>query len=225
MLNLDAFFLSHTCEPVDIPEQEQVDAFLPPWEPEWKIDPRDPHTFGGLATADYYMELRYMMQGAMEEARVIIPEVAARFESSFGRHYSLVEPIMTDDAEVILITSGTATSTARIVIKDMRARGIPVGLLKLRVFRPFPFEEVQKYTSGARKVAVLDRNLCFGVGGIFCQEVKAALCSRAKRPEVFGYVAGLGGRDITPEVIEDIIDDTFKSEKPEKEIIWIGVKV
>lgn len=225
MLNLDAFFLSHTCEPVDIPDQEKVDEFLPPWKPDWKIDPADPHTFGGLASADYYMELRYMMERSMEEARDVIVEVASEFGERFGRNYDLIEQYMMDDAEVVLITAGTATSTARLVVEDMRSRGVPVGLLKMRVFRPFPFQELRRIASGISKVAVLDRDICFGVGGIFCQEVKAALCSLEGRPEVFGYVAGLGGRDITPDVIEVIIERTMAEEKPADDIIWIGAKL
>ncbi|MFQ6103356.1 MAG: pyruvate ferredoxin oxidoreductase [Candidatus Glassbacteria bacterium] len=225
MLNLDAFFLSHTCEPVDIPDQEKVDEFLPPWKPDWKIDPADPHTFGGLASADYYMELRYMMERSMEEARDVIVEVASEFGERFGRNYDLIEQYMMDDAEVVLITAGTATSTARLVVEDMRSRGVPVGLLKMRVFRPFPFQELRRIASSISKVAVLDRDICFGVGGIFCQEVKAALCSLEGRPDVFGYVAGLGGRDITPDVIEVIIERTMAEEKPADDIIWIGAKL
>jgi pyruvate/2-oxoacid:ferredoxin oxidoreductase alpha subunit len=225
MLNLDAFFLSHTCEPVDIPAQEEVDAFLPPWKPDLKIDPDDPKAFGGLTTAEYYMELRYMMEEAMDQARGVISQVSREFEERFGRKYEMVESFMTEGAEVLLITSGTATSTARIVVADMRRRGISVGLLKIRVFRPFPAREIQELTAGVPKIAVVDRNICFGVGGIFCQEVKAALCNLETRPHVFGYVAGLGGRDITPEVLEDIITSTFEAEKPVSDIIWIGAKV
>jgi len=225
MLNLDAFFLSHTSEPVDIPEQEDVDAFLPPWNPDLKVDPADPHAFGGLANADYYMELRYLIEQSMDEARGAIKEVSGEFEAGFGRKYDLVETIQLDGAEVVLVTSGTATSTARLVIEDMRDRGIPVGLLKMRVLRPFPYDEVRELLSSVPKVAVIDRNMCFGVGGIFCQELKAALCREEKRPEVFGYIAGLGGRDITPEVIEGVIDQTLKADKPESDIIWIGAKI
>jgi pyruvate/2-oxoacid:ferredoxin oxidoreductase alpha subunit len=225
MLNLDAFFLSHTCEPVDIPAQEEVDAFLPPWKPDIKLDPDDPKAFGGLTTADYYMELRYMMEEAMDRARGVMAEVSQEFAGRFGRNYGMVEAYMTEGAEVLLLTSGTATSTARIVVADMRRRGIPVGLLKVRVFRPFPAAEIRELTDGVSKVAVIDRNICFGVGGIFCQEVKAALCNSAKRPQVYGYVAGLGGRDITPEVLEDIITSTFEAARPESDIIWTGAKV
>jgi pyruvate/2-oxoacid:ferredoxin oxidoreductase alpha subunit len=225
MLNLDAFFLSHTSEPVDIPEQGEVDAFLPPWNPDLKVDPDDPHAFGGLATAEYYMELRYMMQQSMEQALEGIVDVAREFEKRFGRSYDLVEEYMTDDAEVLLVTTGTATSTARIVVEDMRRKGKPVGLLKLRVFRPFPVAEIQRVASGVSKIAVIDRDMCFGVGGIFCQEVKAALCNLESRPQIYGYIAGLGGRDITPDVIEGIIDSTFESAKPSGDIIWIGAKV
>jgi pyruvate/2-oxoacid:ferredoxin oxidoreductase alpha subunit len=224
MLNLDAFFLSHTSEPVDIPDQEAVDAFLPPYEKDMRIDPADPHTYGGLARPDSYMELRVKMERAMEDAFRVIDEVAAEFEEMFGRKYSQIEEYRCDDAEMILVASGTITSTARIVIDRMREQGIPVGLIKARLFRPFPVAEYRRALAGRTKVGVIDRNLSYGASGIFYQEIKAALYNTSDRPPIFGFVAGLGGRDVTPATISEIVQFLMENERPEEEIIWIGVK-
>ncbi len=224
MLNLDAFFLSHTCEPVDIPDQELVDAFLPPYERELKIDVNDPHTYGGLARPDSYMEIRVMMENAMHDALGVIRRVADEFEETFGRRYDHIEEYRCEGAEMVIVTSGTITSTARIVIDRMRDRGIPVGLIKARLFRPFPVEEYRRTLSNVRKVGVIDRNLSYGASGIFYQEIKAAMYNTEKHPPIFGFVAGLGGRDVTPATITEIIQYLMENDAPEEEIIWIGVK-
>ncbi|MFQ6117737.1 MAG: pyruvate ferredoxin oxidoreductase, partial [Candidatus Bipolaricaulia bacterium] len=221
----DAFFLSHTSEPVEVPEQELVDRYLPPYRPEYKLDVDDPRAFSGITMPSEYMELRYKMERAMEEALEVARAADLEFQRMFGRSYGLVEPYMLDGAEIALVTSGTVTSTARLVIKELQQRGVPVGLLKIRLFRPFPIAEVRKHLAGLEKIAVIDRNISFGYGGIFAQEIKSALYNLDKgpRPPLFGFVAGLGGRDITPEVIKEIIEYTRAHDRPE-DIIWIGVK-
>ena len=223
MLVLDAFYLSHTFEIVDILEAEQVNAFLPPYVADKQVDITESHSFGNLASPDSYMELRYMIQKAMEDSLQVIREVDEEFEKHFGRGYGLVKPYRCDDAEVILVTSGTVASTTRAVIDEMRNEGIKIGSLKVRVFRPFPFEEVFQVLSKAKRVGVIDRNISFGHHGIFCQEVKSALYGRTGIP-VIGYITGLGGRDITPKVIREIADKAVKGETPDKLINWIGVK-
>ncbi|MCK4538008.1 MAG: pyruvate ferredoxin oxidoreductase [Candidatus Krumholzibacteria bacterium] len=223
MIVLDAFFLSHTYEIVDIITKEEVRKFLPEYKPEIKIDTKDPHSFGNLGGPDVYMELRYMIQEAMEKGIDVIKRVDKEFEEVFGRGYGLIQPYRCDDAETILVTSGTVSSTTRAVIDQMRDEGIKIGSLKIRVFRPFPFEEVFEVLSKAKKVAVIDRNISFGNGGIFYQEIKSALYGRTDIP-IVGYIAGLGGRDITPSVIREIADKAIGDDKPERYINWIGVK-
>ncbi len=223
MLVLDAFFLSHTYEIVDILEAEQVREFLPPYDAEFKVDTDDPHSFGNLATPDTYMELRYMIQKAMEDAHGVIKRVGSEFKDHFGREYGLVKPYKCDDAEIILVTSSTVASTARAVVDQMRDEGIKIGSIKIRVVRPFPFEEVYDILSGAKKVAVIDRNISFGNHGIFFQEIKSAMYGRSDIP-IVGYVAGLGGRDMTPEVIREIADKAINDKEPDRLINWIGVK-
>ncbi len=128
-----------------------------------------------------------------------------------------------EDAEIILVTSGTITSTCRQFILNSREKGEKVGLLKIKLFRPFPADLICKYLEPADKVAVIDRNFSFGAGGIFAQEVRAALCNQEERPPVFGFIAGLGGRDVTLDTLEDIYRQTKDQAHPEPESIWIGL--
>jgi len=224
MLVFDAFFLSHTFEIVDIIEKEKVREFLPPYEAKIRIESGTSHSFGNLAGPDSYMEFRYMIQKAMEESREVIQRVDKDFEKHFGRSYGLIQPYRCDDAEVILVTSGTVASTARAVIDEMRDEGVKIGSLKVRVLRPFPFEEIFEVLSRAKKVAVIDRNISFGHHGIFFQEIKSALYGRTDVP-IAGYITGLGGRDVTPAVIREIADKAMHDKSPERNINWIGVKL
>lgn len=223
MLVLDAFVLSHTSEPVDIPEQSRVDTYLPPYNPEIRIDLNNPRAFGGLLSPDYYFEMRYLLQKDMERAVQVAKEADEEFYEIFGRKYGVVEPYKCEDAKIIIVVSSTVTGTARTVIDEMREKGKKVGLLKIRFFRPFPFDDVKSVLLNAEKVAVIDRNISYGAGGIFFQEVKSALYNEKKRPPIFGFITGLGGRDVTPEIIGEIIEHTEKNEKPEENILWRGV--
>jgi pyruvate/2-oxoacid:ferredoxin oxidoreductase alpha subunit len=224
MLVLDAFFLSHTEEPVDIPDQELVDRYLPPYHARYKLDPSDPHAFGALVPPDHYMELRYKIQRAMEQAVEVARQADEEFREVFGRSCGLVEKYRLEDAEVVLVTSATITSTARVVVDELREEGHKVGLLKVRLFRPFPVEEIREALAGVRKVAVIDRNISFGHGGIFAEETKSALYNGPHRPPIFGFIIGLGGRDVTPASIRGIAEYAFQHDAPEGEIIWRGVK-
>jgi len=242
MVILDAFVLSHTSEAVDIPDQDKVDSFLPPYRPELKLDINAPRAFGAMMTPEHYMEMRYKMQKAMEEAVSVVQQVDEEFGEVFGRRYGLVEPYRLEGAEVAVVTSGTITSTSREVIDELREQGVKVGLLKVRLFRPFPATAVRQALAGVPKVAVIDRNISFGHGGIFAQEVKSALYNPsttlrrgsgqgsghrvdgAHRPPIFGFIAGLGGRDVTPEPIKEVINTTLANDAPLEEILWIGVK-
>lgn len=224
MIVLDAFFLSHTSEPVEIPDQADVDAFLPPYEPTVKMDVEDPHAFGSLVMPDGYYEFRHKIQQGFDEAKDAIDEIGHEYGERFGRFYGQVEEYRTDDADVVLATASTITSTARDVVDERRSHGEKVGLLKIRAFRPFPFEAVRAALLGVPKVAVLDRNLSFGHHGIFHAELKSALYGQPDAPPIFGFVAGLGGRDITPDTIHEVVDMTQTSDRPAEEPYWIGLK-
>jgi len=224
MVVLDAFVLSHTSEAVEIPSIEEVDSFLPPYCPVDFIDPQEPKAFSVIATPDYFMEFRFKVQKAMERAPEVAQKVNDEFKAHFGRGYGAIERYGKEDAEVLLMTSGTVTSTSRMVIQKLTEKGVSVAGIKIKRFRPFPSEELHETIRGAKKLAVIDRNLSAGVGGIFAQELRASLYSREERPPVFGFISGLGGRDITPELIEEAIHYTWEHPRPEEEIFWLGLK-
>ena len=226
MLVLDAFFLSHTSEAVDIPGQERTAEYLPPYRPSIYLNVDEPHAFGGIVPQEYYMEFRYKMQLAMDEALTAAVREDENYRRMFGRGYGLIERYPDADAELVLVTSGTVTSTARMAIDDLRAKGQSVGLLKVRLFRPFPTQQIREALAGCKKVAVVDRNICVGMGGIFAQEIRAALynLSLRKRPAILGYIVGLGGRDITPKVITDIATDAQKRDGKDGYAVWMGLK-
>ena len=224
MVVLDAFFLSHTYEPVDVPEPEEADRFLPPYEARFQLDTQAPCSFGPLVPPAVYMEMRHDIAQAMDTALVRFREIEDEYAGIFGRRYGAVEAVRCEDAEIVLVTSGTVTSTARSVLEDLRGRGEKTGLLKIKLFRPFPVDDVRRALGGAKKIAVIDRNFSFGASGIFAQEVRSALCNVPGHAPVFGYVAGIGGRDVTPAVLEDIYRKTKDSAVPERESVWIGLQ-
>jgi len=225
MVMLDGFYLSHTAEPVDVPDQEMVDRFLPPRVARFKLDVDDPHAFGALVRPDTYMEMRWLQQEALREVPRVFENVEADWMRMFGRSYGAVESYRAEDAELLLVTSGTVTSTARFVVDQRRAAGEAIGLVKVKMFRPFPTALLRKALAGVERVAVLDRNISPGHSGIFAEELRAALYDAPadERPDVYGYVLGLGGRDITPAVIDDVIERTRQSTKSEREDLWVGV--
>jgi pyruvate/2-oxoacid:ferredoxin oxidoreductase alpha subunit len=223
MVVLDAFYLSHTFEPVDVPDQETVDRFLPPPAPRIRMDTADPCAVNQLVTPAAYMEMRYNTQLAIEEAQGRLAQIEKEFETIFNRTHGLVEAVHCEDADIIMVTTGTVTSTCRQVLADLRSRGEKVGLFKLKLFRPFPADLICRHLKSAPKIAVIDRNISFGAGGIFAQEIRAALCNHEPHPQVFGYVAGLGGRDITPDTLAEIYNHTKESPAPAAETIWIGL--
>jgi pyruvate/2-oxoacid:ferredoxin oxidoreductase alpha subunit len=224
MVILDAFFLSHTYEPVDIPDQEQVDRFVPPMKPKISLDTADPHALGQMVPPGAYMEMRHDIQQAMERVPFLYGQMEGLFAELFGRTYGDVEAVACDDAEIVLVVSGTATGTCRQALSDLRSQGEKAGMLKIKMFRPFPDESIRRALKGASKIAVVDRNCSFGAGGIFAQEIRSALCHLKKGPPVFSYIAGLGGRDITGDTLKEIYYRTQASEQPDMQSVWIGLR-
>ncbi len=224
MVVIDAFFVSHTYEPVDIPSREDADQFLPAYVPRVALDLKNPAALFQMAPPAVYMEMRESIHQAMNHTLDIYNRVEDEFGAVFQRRYGMIEAVECDDAEVVLVTTGSATSTARHVRKEMAEKGEkPFGLLKLKTFRPFPAEAVRNALHNVRKVAVLDRNFSFGAGGIFAQEIKAALQPLTNGPVVFNYIAGLGGRDITPDTIREVHDRTRQQDRPPAPCEWIGL--
>ncbi|MBN1780657.1 pyruvate ferredoxin oxidoreductase [bacterium] len=220
LVNLDAFFLSHTSQVVDMHDQAIIDGFLPEYEPELKLDVHDPHSFGALTSPEYYYEFSYKMHEAQMRAKTVIREVGEEFGRVFGRSYDLVEPYQCEDAELILINYGTIAGTAKEAVDVMRERGLKVGSLKIRYFRPFPEEDIRHHLKHAKKVGVIDRAISFGHAGPFFTEIKAAMSQ--DNPPLYGFIAGLGGRDVS---LHDIEFMTAYMQKHEPEdLIWIGLR-
>ena len=222
MICLDGFILSHTYEVVDIPDQKSVDAFLPMYEAKLKLDVDNPLTFGALNSPEWYYEMRYKMHEAMIKAKSVIIEVNEEFNQRFGRKYGLVEDYRCEGAETIIVASGAIASTARDVIDSLRDAGESVGLICVRVFRPFPEAEIRDIVRKAKNVGVIDRNISFGHEGIFFTETKATLYNTPDPPRTCGFIAGLGGRDVTPEDIEEMIHLTASGEADE--VTWFKLK-
>lgn len=221
MVAMDGFFTSHFLEPLEIPTQEEVDAFLPRPDIPTRFDVNNPAYVGNVVSPDAYMQFRERSFEDMERAKSVISQVNEEYQDIIGRGYGPVEAIDTEGAEIVLITSGAMTSTARVAIQSLRDRGYKAGLLKMRAFRPFPTKEVQEALKGVPRVAVLDRNISIGKEGIWCQEIKAALYPLDHRPAITNFIAGICGSDVSPEMIEGMVMDTLKREEPADLPIWI----
>ncbi|MCC7140306.1 MAG: pyruvate ferredoxin oxidoreductase [Planctomycetes bacterium] len=220
----DAFVLSHTAEAVEVPAQEVVDNFLPPRTPSFKLDVEKPAAFGGLLGPDWYQEVRQDLHDSMLRIGGLLPKAYADWARLTGRAYDVVETWHMDDARVALVTSGTVSQTAQEVVESDWARREKVGLVQIRLFRPFPAARLREVLGGVEKVAVIDRNCSYGHHGIFFQELKSALYGLpdARRPKAYGYVMGLGGRDVSVESIEDVLRRTVSRPAPEPETTWLG---
>jgi pyruvate ferredoxin oxidoreductase alpha subunit len=217
MVCLDGFILTHTVEPVDFPDKEVVSDFVSTYKPTNAIlDPENPMSIGTFTDPNYYMEARYDMYKAMINSKNIIRDINKEFGEIFEREYDFVENYKCDDAEIIIVGMGSVCGTVKDVIDDLRREGEKVGLLKLRVFRPFPKDEIGAVIKNASKVAVLDKNISFDIGGALYNEIKAKI-----DVDVYGFILGLGGRDVTPEHIRKIVKETKKSGK---DVQWIGLR-
>jgi pyruvate/2-oxoacid:ferredoxin oxidoreductase alpha subunit len=221
MISMEAFFVSHFMEVIDLPEQEQVDRFLPSLDLPHRFDIDKPGFLVPVVSSELYRKYKHMAQGSMDSTKEIALQVDQAFKEEFGRGYGILEPVMVEEAEMMIVTAGSITSTARLALKDLRNQGMKVGLLKLRLFRPFPREAIQQALAGKKKIAVIDRNISLGSGGIFCQELRAALVHSPDHPLIFSYIAGVGGTDVTPEVIQRITSDAMNRKEPTDEPIWI----
>jgi pyruvate ferredoxin oxidoreductase alpha subunit len=201
----DGFILSHTYEPVDMLTQADADRYLPPFNPAEKLDANDPVSFGMYATPEYYLEFRYEMDLALKRAKEAIAKAGREFGEMFGRDYSaLVESYRLDDAETAIVAMGSVCGTVKDAVDEMREEGKKVGLLRIRVFRPFPGEEIVQALSHVKRIAVLDKNVSLGSrGGAAAIEIRDTMYGSAI--PVKGYVLGLGGRDIRKKDIKDIV--------------------
>ncbi|MEM1551827.1 MAG: pyruvate ferredoxin oxidoreductase [Candidatus Bathyarchaeia archaeon] len=228
MVCLEGFILSHTYMPVKIHDQEEIDAFLPPYRSGWILDVNNPFSHANLVSPEWYMEFRYMIQEAMENAKRLIPEIDKEYGRRFGFQYGgLIDKYMCEDADLIICTMGTMGSEAKIAVDNLRKEGLKVGAARIRVYRPFPVEEVRKLAEHASIIATIDRHISFGMEGFLATEIKASLYHMEDKPLLAGFIAGLGGRDVTFKTIEGIARKSLKWMKAgrvEKETVWVDLR-
>ncbi len=238
MVCFDGFRLSHTVMPVRVPAQEEVDEFLPPFEPVYEIDPDDPININPVVMTDplpgpdgelcpSYMGFRRRLQETLENVIPVYREVGEEFAARFGRDYS--DPLyryLADDADILFVTQGSVASEATAATDILREKGIKVGVLGLNIFRPFPAKDIAEATGNARVLTVFEKGISYGYEGVLCSELKAALYSfNGNRPEVFNYIVGLGGKDLNPGDLVEAIEEVVKNVEEGRRITssqWLG---
>ena len=210
MVHLDGFHLTHMIEPMLMPDKDEVDSFLPAYKFPTPLDPARPVTMGVVGPSYIYTESKRAQVENLDAARAVIDEVWLQFAKQFGRQYHAVEVYPTQAAKkpkTLLMTMGSYSETAMEAVDKMRREGKDVGLIRLRLWRPFPFEDLRRAVEGADVLVILDRAISFGgPGGPVASEVKSALYGQARKPKIASFVGGLGGRDITVAGFESIVE-------------------
>jgi pyruvate ferredoxin oxidoreductase alpha subunit len=227
IINLDGFTLSHVVEPLFLVDQELVDKFLPPYKPLHVLHPDKPITMGAFGMPEIYSEAKKAQDIALRDSYPVILEIWNQWGELTGRHYHPVETYRMEGAKIALLTMGSFGEIAMEAVDRMREKGVPVGLLKLRLWRPFPFDDIRRAVQGLETLAILDRAISFGgIGGPVCSEIKAALYQQPKRPKIVSFIAGLGGRDVPPEQFEEMIEQAMKMKGKKKleEFTTIGIR-
>jgi pyruvate ferredoxin oxidoreductase alpha subunit len=199
-LNVDGFTLSHFIEPILLPPIEEVRKFLPPFSPLVKLDIENPLSIGLLGTPESYTEARKATDDLLLASKAVVKEAFQDFGKAFGREYKVVESYRSDDAETVLVTMGSISETAMASVDELREAGKSVGVVRIRLWRPFPVEEFKEAVSSAKNLAVIDRAMVMGAPwGPVALEVKSILYGEKKRPNITNFILGLGGRDVTRE--------------------------
>ncbi|MDR1609129.1 MAG: pyruvate ferredoxin oxidoreductase [Deltaproteobacteria bacterium] len=213
-LNIDGFTLSHFIEPIIMPEKSEVDAFLPPFKTDLKLDTQKPLSIGLLAGPETYTEIRKATDDILVRSKKYIKEVFAEFGKAFGRPYNVVETYRHEDAEIILLTMGSISETAMTSVDELREAGQKVGLVRIRLWRPFPVEELKEALGQAKIVAVVDRHLVMGAtDGPVSFEIKSLFYGAPKAPKVFNFILGLGGRDVRRADFKEIVQRCAELDK------------
>ena len=223
MTCMDAFIVSHTQTETVLPEQDEVDRYLPDLDLPHRLHLDEARTLGGLAWPHESLSMRIEIDEAMRRVPSVFEECRREFINVFGRDPGgAIQAFETDDAESIVIASGTMATTVREVVRRRRAAGEKVGLVKIKMFRPFPEEALRKACASACRIAVLDRDYAAGVGGIFWQDTRAAFQGHRKDLLIQDYLAGLCGGDVTPAVIDEILFD-LASRTTSGQPVWMGI--
>ena len=221
MVVLEANFISHFMEPVEVPAQGLVDEFLPEVQIPKRFDEKNPGYVAAVVSQAQYEGYRRLTQEAMGYALEVVERVDGEFRVRFGRGYGPIETVSVEDADLVLVTSGSITSTARVAVARLREKGTRVGLVKIRLFRPFPTGALRKVLDPIPRIAVVERNLSLGREGIFCSELKSALVNSPGPHQVQGYLAGIGGTDVDVELIERVAVDALRRKTALDEPIWM----
>ncbi|MFW5918933.1 MAG: pyruvate ferredoxin oxidoreductase [Halanaeroarchaeum sp.] len=213
----DGFILTHVQEPVDLPDAETTQEFLPPRDPTYTLDPSDPKTMGAYARPEHWMETRYEVHRALNESRDVITAAVEEFADVFGRDYTeyggMIDTYRAEDADYVLLALGSIAGTIREVVDDYRARGEKVGMVRPRIFRPFPAEALRDALAGKEAVGILTKEVSPGYESALAGEVKAALYSADDRPPIQDFIIGLAGRDVTKSEIADMVEETKTTER------------
>ena len=209
MVCMDGFILTHAYERLDIPSQEQVDAFLPPYEPRQVLDPREPVSIGAMVGPEAFMEVRYLAHAKQMQALARIPELATEFKAVFGRESGgLMHTYRADDAETIIVAMGSVLGTIKDTIDEMREDGHRIGALAITSYRPFPGKQVREVLKGARRVVVLEKSMAVGIGGILASDIRLALSELPVAD--YAVIAGLGGRSITKSSLRSLFESAMR---------------
>jgi pyruvate ferredoxin oxidoreductase alpha subunit len=208
MVNMDGFVLTHAVEPIDLPTQTEVDAFLPPFEPRQVLDPDDPVTIGAMVGPEAFTEVKVLMHAKQMQALDVVPRIAGDFAAAFGRSSGgLLRQWPEGGAETVVVALGSVLGTIDEVVDELRSEGVDVGSLGVRCFRPYPLAEIREALATARRVVVVERALAVGIGGIVGQNVRLALAGLPI--PVYDVVAGLGGRPITKRSLRTLLADVL----------------
>jgi pyruvate ferredoxin oxidoreductase alpha subunit len=204
MVCMDGFILTHAYERVDMPDQTQVDQFLPPYEPRQVLDPNEPVTIGAMVGPEAFTEVRYLAHAKQMQALDLIPQIASEFKAVFGRDSGgLIKTYQTEDADTIVIALGSVLGTIKDTVDDLRAEGVKVGVLGITSYRPFPIAAIREATAKATRLVVIEKCFAVGIGGIVTRDVRSAVQSRPQ--SVYAVVAGLGGRAITKASVHKLL--------------------
>jgi pyruvate ferredoxin oxidoreductase alpha subunit len=227
MVCMDGWILTHSYERVSFLEQEEVDRFLPPFKPVNFLDVEDPKSWGSYGDEDVLMEFRYAIHEAMQKGKQRIRDVFSDLAQVTGRDYGgLIEAYRTRDAEVVLVGMGSMAGTVKEAVDELRSDGHKVGFIKIRCYRPFPYEDIWEEIKGAQVVGVMEADFSMGSEGAVSMDLKAKVCGRANAPFVVDFIAGLGGREINPELVREIVKEAEKVHKsgvPLQEPYWAGL--
>ena len=208
MVCMDGFILTHAYERVDIPEQAQVDRFLPAYEPRQVLDPNEPVTIGAMVGPEAFTEVRYLAHAKQRQALDLIPQIAPEFKQVFGRDSGgLIKSYRLDDADTIVIAMGSVLGTIKDTVDDLREQGVKVGVLGITSYRPFPIQAIRDASANAKRIVVIEKCFSVGIGGIVSRDVRSAVQSRPQ--PVYAVVAGLGGRAITKASVHKLLLDAI----------------